>query len=280
MVEFYRPSTLQDALKIRAGEKTVVFAGGTDLMVRARVWFGVPSRFDLPILYIGNLPELKGITVEGGTVRIRAATSLTDIAEDGRTPEPLRTAILSMAAPAIRNMGTIGGNICNASPAGDTLPVLYAFDAVLTLQSADSQREVLISEFITGPGKTVLRDDEILTEIRFDVPDYDVFVFRKVGTRKANALSKLSFFGMLHFDGDVVGDFRASFGAVAPTVVRSRELEERIIGLSRNDAKSRIDELLAGYSELIRPIDDQRSTAFYRKNVSLRLLKHFMEENL
>ncbi len=280
MVNFYIPETLQQALEIRGKEKAIVFAGGTDLMVRARVWFGVPSRFDKPVVYIGKLKELKGVSMEDGVVRIKAATSLTDLLDDPIVPQPLKDAVSSMAAPAIRNMGTIGGNICNASPAGDTLPVLYTMDAVLTLQSASSTREVPINEFILGPGKTAIQDDEILTEISFKVPKFDVYTFRKVGTRKANALSKLSFMGMLAFDGDRVADFRAAFGAVAPTVVRSRDLELKIIGKSKDEAVSMLPELLEDYSELIRPIDDQRSTAFYRKNVSLRLLEHFLKKHL
>ncbi len=280
MVAFYRPSNLREALEIRARERTIVFAGGTDLMVRARVWFGVPSRFPAPILYIGKLQELKGISVDGNIVSIKAATSLTDILNDERVPKPLRDAVASMAAPAIRNMGTIGGNICNASPAGDTLPVLYGLDAVLTLQSAGGTREIPIDQFIIGPGRTVLQDDEILTEIRFSVPDHDFYTFRKVGTRQANALSKVSFFGMLKMDGDVVKDFRAAFGAVAPTVVRDRKIEEMLIGKSRAEAVASLNDVLDAYSELIRPIDDQRSTAFYRKHVALRMLKHFVEESL
>ncbi len=280
MVNFYIPETLQQALEIRGKEKAIVFAGGTDLMVRARVWFGVPSNFDKPVVYIGKLKELKGVSMQDGVIHIKAATSLTDLLDDPLVPQPLKDAISSMAAPAIRNMGTIGGNICNASPAGDTLPVLYTMDAVLTLRSVSSTREVPIDEFILGPGKTAIRDDEILTEISFKVPQFDVYTFRKVGTRKANALSKLSFMGMLAFDGDRVADFRAAFGAVAPTVVRSRDAELKIIGKTRDEVVSVIPELLGDYSKLIRPIDDQRSTAFYRKNVSLRLLEHFLNTHL
>ncbi len=280
MVDFYIPGTLDEALEIRADKKTIVFAGGTDLMVRARVWFGVPSKFDLPVLYIGKLEELKGVSVDGRSIRIGAGTRLSDIAANPDVPEPLRVAVLSMAAPAIRNMGTIGGNICNASPAGDTLPVLYAFDAVLELRSLKGTRELPIRDFITGPGKTALRGDEILTAITFDTPEFDVYEYRKVGTRKANALSKLSFFGLLAFDGNTVADFRAAFGAVAPTVVRQRFIEQKLVGLRREEAHEVIGDVVESYADFINPIDDQRSTAFYRKQVSLRLLRHFLERNI
>jgi CO/xanthine dehydrogenase FAD-binding subunit len=157
---------------------------------------------------------------------------------------------------------------------------LYVLDAQLVLESTDGARTVAIEEFITGPGRTDLGAAELLTDIIIPEPRNNVQLFKKVGTRKANALSKLA----LAADGRVVNgtveQVRMAVNAVAPTVVRSRELEERITNLSAAEARGKIDELLEGYAELIRPIDDQRSNARYRKRVALNLLRHFLSEHL
>lgn len=273
------PNTLNEALNAMSKEKLIPIAGGTDLMVRYKRWKNLPPELPYPPLFISHLKELKGIERDGDEIIIKSGTSLRDIEKSHIVPSILKKAVSEMAAPAIRNMGTIGGNIQNASPAGDTLPPLYVLDAKVVLLSKDERRCLYIYDFIKGPGKTERRDDELIYEIRFKIPTHTHEYYRKVGTRKANALSKLSIAAVSEIIEDKVVDFRASFGAVAPTPVRRKEIEEKIKGklLSELDDNF-IEEIINGYAKYITPITDQRSDKEYRKKVSLKLLRDFMNK--
>ncbi len=270
-MEGYRPENLKEALEIKASRSPDILAGGTDFMLKFR------KRAN-DVLFVSHLKELKGIQRKDGYLVIGAATTLNELEASEDIPTIFKDMISKMAAPAIRNVATIGGNICNASPAGDTLLFLYALDAKLVIGSIRGHREVNIENFIKGPGQTDMRKDELLLQIKLPIPlieklhlgKFNVQFYRKVGTRRANALSKLSFLGIAEVS-EGSKDVRIAFGAVAPTVVRSREIEERI-----KDGTT-ADDILGAYSKLITPIDDQRSTAFYRKTVSLRLLGYFLQ---
>ncbi|MCK5761743.1 MAG: FAD binding domain-containing protein, partial [Candidatus Izimaplasma sp.] len=192
------------------------------------------------------------------------------------TPALLVEAIEIMASPAIRNMATIGGNIGNASPAGDSLPVFYVLNALVVLKSVESVREVPIEELITGPGRKAMQKNEMIVEIKVPINGFTATSFNKVGGRKADAISKISFAGVTKIKNNLVQDFRVAFGAVGPTVVRKTNLEANIIGLTVEDLKLNIQEILNEYSEYIRPIDDQRSNKEYRKTVAVNLLKSFI----
>lgn len=278
MVEAYSPKSLQEAYAIRSKTHAVPFAGGTDLMVRYRNRAGVLPEFPWPVLYLNGLDELKGITVEKDRLIIKAGTTLTDIEQEPLVPALLRRAVSQMAAPALRNLGTLAGNVCNASPAGDALCALYALEADVELSSARASRIMPISEFVLGPGKTALADDEILTAVLLEQRSFNMMFYRKVGTRKANALSKLSVCGLAELKNGRIDDFRIAFGAVGPTVVRSRETEKLIIGSSAGDIRTQLPTWKADYDACITPIDDQRSTAGYRKEVALRLFTQCMEQ--
>jgi len=282
VVTAYRPATLAEALRIRAAERAIPMAGGTDLMVKHRRHAGLAPKFERPILFLGHLDELRYVRrhEEGELpgLEIGAATTLTDLLMAAETPAALRQAIAEMAAPAIRNAATLAGNVCNASPAGDTLPALYCFDAQVVLARSGGERRLDIARFIRGPGQTDLGDDELVRAVVLPLVPFDRMLYRKVGTRRANALSKLSFLGLARLDGDIVRDMRCAFGAVAPTVVRCRALEARCINLPRQALAAQRADLLAGYAELIVPIRDQRSSAEYRRAVALRLLSQFLSD--
>lgn len=277
MVETYHPKTLEEALIIRSNTNSIPFAGGTDLMVRKRNWSGTTPKFEGPVIFIGNLDELKKIERDGNTLRIGAAVNLSELLKDERVPEVLKLAVREMASPAVRNMGTIGGNICNASPAGDTLPVLYCLGASVILRNKVAVREMPVHSFIKGPGKTALNTDEILTGIVIPSDAFNKVFYRKVGTRKADALSKLSFVGLARISDDVLEDVRIAFGAVAPTVVRVEEVEGKIRGKDLGKVSELVSDIVRSYESFIKPIDDQRSRADYRKTVSLRLVEHFLK---
>ena len=274
----YRPETLTEALRIRRETGAVPFAGGTDLMVKHKRWTGLPPGFPRDVLFLSHLKELKGLEVREKTLVIGAGVTLAELARCPETPPLLREAVLSIAAPAIRNIATLAGNVCNASPAGDGTCALYALDASVEVRSLEGPREIPVTQFITGPGRTLLNEDELVVAIRVPLRPANVHLFRKVGTRKANALAKLSFAAVGEIKDGIANALSFSFGAVGPTVVRSTELEKRMAGRSLPELKGMIPSLLNDYGALIVPIDDQRSTAAYRKQVVLNLLENFLRE--
>jgi len=278
MVTASRPQSFAQALHIRSEARVIPLAGGTDLMVKHRRPFGLAPEFAHPILFLGHLPELRHISTDGKALVIGSGVTFSDLLAHEQVPGALKQSVAAIASPAIRNVATLGGNICNASPAGDTLPALYGLDATLVLARVGGERWVGIERFILGPGKTDLRDDELLQAVILPLEHFDLAFFRKVGTRKANALSKISFLGLGRIDGGQISDLRVAFGAVAPTVVRSRGLESECVRLDRAGLIARLPRLLEEYARLIVPIDDQRSTAEYRKAVSLRFLARFLAE--
>jgi CO/xanthine dehydrogenase FAD-binding subunit len=277
MVEGFRPADLREALEFRSQHPSIPIAGGTDLMVQKARGFGLKPDFNKPLLFIGHLPDLQQIIVENRQVHIGAGVLLSDLIKSDKIPAVFKGAISLMASPPSRNIATIGGNICNASPAGDTLPYLYAVDAKLVLKSSQAERKIPVGAFITDPGKTDLASDEILTEIIIPGKKFGVSYYRKVGTRKGMSLSKASFTGLADIENSNITDIRIAFGSVAPTIVRSRKIEASIIGKPVSAIKSAIPEILKKYAPLIRPIDDARSSAVYRKQVSLRLLEDFLK---
>ncbi len=280
MVESYRPRTLEEALSLRKEHDLIPFAGGTDLMVKYQSWRGTLPRFPKDVLFLNHLEELKGIEVKGEDLVIGAGVTLSEVADYSGTPKVLKDAVLSIAAPGIRNIATLAGNLCNASPAGDSICALYALDASVIAESSGGKREISVLEFITGPGRTSLGNDELVTAVKVPLKKAGIQVFRKVGTRKANALSKLSFSAVCEVKGGVVDGIAVAFGAVGPTVVRSVELEKKLTGKKISEIEAEAGGIISDYSAMIVPIDDQRSTAEYRKRVALNLLENFIKDEL
>lgn len=278
MVNCLVPSTLKEALEFIKNEDAYIFAGGTDLMVKKKNWSGVVPKFDKSVVFVNKLKELREIKLEEDYLMIGSACTFNELAESDKVPAYLKEVSLNIASPAIRNIATIGGNICNASPAADILPPLYAVRAEVVLESIDGSRRLPIEKFILGPGKTAMGQEEILREVVVPVKKYSSYFYKKVGTRKSTALSKLSFFGLINMQGDTIEHIGIAIGAVAPTVVVSRELESSIKGLNIKKLANIKNSVLEGYSKLIKPIDDQRSTAEYRKQVAVNLLEDFLNK--
>ncbi len=280
MVDTYRPATLAEALELRKQYDLIPFAGGTDLMVKNMSWSGTLPKFSKDVIFLSQLKELKTIEKKGESLVIGSGVTLSEVTGYPGVPDVLRDSVLSIAAPGIRNIATLAGNLCNASPAGDSICALYALDASVLLKSTDAEREVPVAEFITGPGRTVLKRNELVTAVVVPLKKANISVFKKVGTRKANALSKLSFTAVAEIKGVSIDGLSIAFGAVGPTVVRSVELEKKLTGKKLADIKTMADEIVQDYSTMIIPIDDQRSTAEYRKQVALNLLKNFLNNEL
>ena len=274
-VDGYLPKTINGALQILNSENVIVYAGGTDLMVRYKNETSLLPKFDKNILYIGQIDELKKVYENNEEIVIGAGCTLASLLRNEHVPEILKKAIRGAASPAIRNMGTIGGNICNASPAGDTLPVLYSLNSRCSVISEGLERTINIEDFIYGPRRTVLEKNEMLKSITIPKENFNIVHYEKVGARKASAISKLSFAGLCNVENGRVQNLRISFGAVGATVVRLKEAENLIIGREINTLDKFIKEAIELYDKNINPIDDQRSTAQYRKMVVMNLIKYF-----
>jgi xanthine dehydrogenase FAD-binding subunit len=277
-VAAYRFDRLDQTLIQLNREDCAIIAGGTDVMVLHKSGRGVPLKLPKPIVFIEHLSELKQVYQNHKDLHIGACCTYTELLEHPLIPMPLKNAIKTIAAPAIRNRGTLGGNICNASPAGDTLPLLYVYNAKLLLRSVNGDRIVAISDFIQGPRRVGRDPNEILAEIILPsvLEEGSHVVFEKVGNRNADAIAKVGFAGYIRINGARIDDVRFAFGAVGPTMVRSIDIEKKLVGKTIPLADADIAQVMAAFNQIIRPIDDQRSTATYRKTVALNLLRYFL----
>lgn len=277
MVNHIIPRSLQEALNYLATNQYQVIAGGTDLMIHNRSWAETPTNFHKSMLYISQLEELNYIKWDDENLYIGATTPLEVILRHSKTPTLLKEVIGEMASPAIRNVGTLAGNIANASPAGDSLIVLYLLGASIVLTSKLCDEVILVKDFITGPKQTKLEPSFMIKEIIVPRVTFTKSKFVKVGGRLADAISKVSFVaGAIIKDSSIV-DIRIAFGAVAKTVVRQKDLESILIGKKVEVVSQMIPLLVEQYSEFINPIDDQRSNKRYRKTVALQLLIEFLQ---
>lgn len=276
MAIVYRPVSLWEALRVRSREHAQVVAGGTDWMLRrARSLAG-----DQPVLYVGRVKELQGIVLRGDTLCIGAACTLTDLLLSPLLPDCLKQPLAQMASPAIRNVATIGGNLCNASPAADAMPMLYALDAVLWLQSEGGGEMVPVQDFVLAPGRTGLGEGQLLTQIHVPLQRDWHCTYRKVGMRRANSLSKISFYALADRSPKGPVDVRIAFGAVAPCVVRNRKIEQEILSGAQPLSEDHLQRIITQYDKLLQPIDDARSSRVYRREISLRLLKQYLREEM
>jgi len=274
----YRFNQLDQTLIQLNKENCAIIAGGTDVMVMYKSRRGVPPKIPKPIVFIDHLSELKRVYQNQKDLHIGACCTYSELLKNPLIPSPLKKAIRTIAAPAIRNRGTLGGNVCNASPAGDTLPLLYVYNAKLILRSVHGDRIVAISDFIQGVRRIQREPNEILAEIILPsvVEEGAHVVFEKVGNRNADAIAKVGFAGYIRLNGAVIEDIRFTFGAVGPTMVRSIDIEKKLIGKNTPLTDTDKAQVVAAFDKIIKPIDDQRSTAIYRKTVALNLLRHFL----
>ncbi|MEH7479571.1 FAD binding domain-containing protein [Neobacillus drentensis] len=274
----YRFDRLDQTLSQLNREECVIMAGGTDVMVLHKSGRGVPLKLPKPLVFIDHLSELKQVYQNHKDLHIGACCTYSELLEHPLIPIPLKNAIKTIAAPAIRNRGTLGGNICNASPAGDTLPLLYVYNAKLLLRSVNGDRVVAISDFIQGPRRVQRYQNEILVEVILPsiLEEGAHVVFEKVGNRNADAIAKVGFAGYIRINDARIEDVRFAFGAVGPTMVRSIDIEKKLVGKSIPLANADIAQVVEAFDKIIRPIDDQRSTATYRKTVALNLLRYFL----
>ena len=269
---------LSSALEMLSREPEVwrPFAGGTDLMVLLEAG-KLPHK---NYLNIWNLNELRGIEVTASHVTLGALTTYTEVQQEQVLQKEfpmLCQAASETGGLAIQNRGTLGGNIVNGSPAADSPPALLVYDAEVELVSLKGARWVPYHQFHTGYKQMMIAPDELLMRIRLPRSTEKLqHYYRKVGTRKAQAISKVCFAGVARVSGKRIEDLRIAFGSIAPVPLRCVQTENALRGHELNKATiDRAREVLA--NEIV-PIDDIRSTSNYRHQVSLNLLEDFLQK--
>jgi len=265
-MEFLQPPAWREALEARAAHPDALpIWGGTDVMVELNFARKRPAA----LLDLTNVPELSRWHAEDGGVRIGAGVTYARIIRElGDRMPGLAMASRTVGSPQIRNRGTIGGNLGSSSPAGDALPPLYAVGAVVELASARGERRVPIDEFIVGPKRNVLADDELIAAVWVPERADAAQQFAKVGTRNAMVIAVCSFAISLDDEARTVG---TCLGSAAPTPRRAHEAEQFVAQELDWAGRAAIDDgVLQRFGELVAeaaaPIDDQRGSAAYRRH--------------
>ena len=269
MVNGYMPVSLKEALELRAAHDVIPYGGGTDLMIKAAK--------DVSYLFVNRVPEMKQIIDDGECLRIGASCTFTEVLASPLVPRLMKEAVSRIAAPAIRNAGTMAGNIGNGSAKADSVLIDFAAGARLRLASVHGERIVPIEKFYKGRKQLDLAKDELIVEILLPREGLDNYFYQKVGARNALAISRLSFAGVLHMEGDKISEIAVAFGAVAGTVLRFREIEKRWTGKTLAEAHADRAGFVAAYEQAIQPTRG-RVSAEYRKQVCLNLLNAFLDD--
>ncbi len=271
----HTPGSLAEALAFRAQHADwTVLAGGTDLMVPFAAGRLAASRF----LNLWGLKELRGIEVSPEAVSFGALTTYREIALHPVVRKELPNLVRSAQATGaltIQSRGTLGGNLVNGSPAADTPPSLLAYGAEVELRSHQGARWVDYADFHTGYKTTLLGRDELLTRIRVPRPRVDGYhYFRKVGTRKAQAIAKVSLAGWIRTEQGRIAELCLGLGSVAPFPLRAKRAEAALTGAALDSLP--LAEAQEALQRDIAPIDDLRSSARYRRRVAENLLEEML----
>jgi len=277
--DYCAPKRLEEALDIFAeyGERARALAGGTDLIL-----FMEKGRLkpDL-VVEIPFCPPFIGVEITNTHIRIGSRTTMRELETSSLVREKvpvLADAASKVGSLQIRNLATIGGNICTASPAGDTLPALLVLDASVRLVSKGGERMIPLREFFLGPGETVRQPDELLTEVILPLPHHrSGCSFYKLSVRRYMDIAIVNVAALVTVNEDgFITDAKIALGSVAPTPIRAYEAEERLKGNNLNDIL--LDEVGKLAQDASSPITDQRGTAEYRRIMVYRLTKRVVKE--
>ncbi len=274
----HSPATLAEVYSVLAerGRSVKIIAGGTDLMVLINARLLDAAEF----LDIWRVDELRGISDDGDAVRMGALSTYTELIHSPLVQKYVPVMVdasRTIGAIQIQNRGTIGGNIVNASPAGDSLPVLGACAAEIEIGSLRGTRRVSFNQFYTGYRETVLEPDEIVLSARVPkLKEGERDFFCKVGTRRAQAISKVVMAARAAMSGERIESIAISVGSVAPTVVRAPETEELL--MSAPLTPQLIEQAREMIAREVAPITDLRSTEHYRRTVTGNVLAKFLRQ--
>jgi len=268
-MNYLRPKSLDECLgflRSEGGNSPILLAGGTDLMPRYERGRALPGT----LIDLKHIDELRGITTADDSIRIGSMTTIQEIQDHGIIRESftaLQESATDFAGAQIRHRGTIGGNIINASPAGDLLPPLYAFNASLECQGVEGERMVPLREFIRGPGQTRLKQGELLIAVHLELTNcHSRFI--KIGLREAMAISVVNLAILRSDDTSDPDELIVAAGAVAPTVVVLNEFGSAYLAGNRD-----WDGLSGLIDKQIAPIDDVRASASYRRKVLKNMIR-------
>jgi xanthine dehydrogenase small subunit len=278
-LEVARPRNLREALGImrtaEGGERPIPIAGGTDLLVYLNAGTQQGARF----MDLWPLDELRGIRAGVKSFTLGALTTFSEMREHAalaRQFPALIAAAGEVGGRQIQNRATIAGNIANASPAADSLPSLMALEAVVHARSSDAARAIPIDGLYRGYRALDLGPDELITAVELPIaPSRSVQFFRKVGTRRAQSISKMVMAGVIRFGRDGrIDHLRIALGSVAPVTLRARATEASLLGVSPSPVASH--RARAALMDDIAPIDDIRSDREYRRTVAGNVLEQFL----
>jgi len=291
------PESLEEALAMRKDPELIPYTGGTDLMVKTDLLAGDEGA---KYLFLHKVPEMKQITEDGEYIRFGASCTFAEVIENPLSPKILKEACLRIAAPAIRNAGSLGGNIGNGSPKADSALIFMVTDSNLRLACASGERILPIRDFYLGRKKLALAPDELIVEILMPRHGLGNYYYEKVGARNALSIARLSFAGIMDIDVEAAGfrgpDERSdtasvgngenrvikncaiAFGAVSDVIIRREDIDQMLIGKTIREAKALKDAFIGAYDKAIVPIRG-RVGVEYRKDVCMNLLRDFLQAN-
>ena len=270
MVKYYYPENLEDALKAMQGGKYRPYAGGTDI--------NTSGMDPTDLLFIGKLSELREIRDDGQYIRIGAAVTYSEAVKSSLIPEIMKTAIYKVAGPAVRNYGTFGGNLANASGKADSALVDLVLDAKIRVCSASGERIIDAVNFYLGRRKVDLHPDELICEILIPKRDYHInYFYDKVSVRSSIAISNISIASIWKIENNRIRELSIGIGSATDYPVRCSDIEQMLVGKTLEEVEREREEILARFViDLDLPLD--RTDVSYRKQVCYRLLNYLLYE--
>lgn len=270
MVNYLVPVNLEEALRCMADGNYVPYAGGTDL--------NTSGREGLDLLFIGKLPELKGIRSDGEYLRIGAAVTYSEAEDSPLIPDIMKTAIHKVAGPAVRNYGTFGGNLANASGKADSALVNMVLDAKLRIRSMRGERIADVVNFYRGRKDVDLARDELICEILIPERKYqENYFYDKVSVRSSVAISNITVAAVWETEKEVIRNLAIGVGSATDVPVRCTDMEQVLIGKTFSEVERDREEILAGFVDTIEMSPD-RTDIQYRRQVCYRLLNYLLYE--
>jgi len=275
--QFFKPKNLNEAILLLSDlqdKNVMILSGGTDFIPK---WKDGIIKPDF-VVEIFGIDDLKEVNIGEQEIFIGSAVTFSEMLESEtlkKNVPVLIEAVSKIGSPQIRSRATIGGNVANASPAGDSIPPLYVLDAKVSIASNSSERIISIEDFFIGPGKSVLNKAEIIKGFFVrKMTEKEKGRFLKIGQRYAMAISKVSVTALWELDSDKIKKIKIAYGAVSPTVIRAYKTEEFLSG--KEISGDVIKEAMKIVSEEVFPITDIRSTKEYRREVAGILLKRVL----
>ena len=277
-VEYFLPGSVEEATRLKQhyGDESRFIAGGTDLLLSMERENNHPCA----LIDLTRIPSLRIFEINGNHLVIGAAVTFSELLASISFTSSLpflAQAIRSIGGVQVRNIATLVGNVVNASPAGDTLPVLFTLNARVHIDGPDNERSMPIDDFVLDVGQTALVPAELVTHVTFERPDHEwIGSYQKLGLRKAMAISVANVAVLLNIENGLPVEARIALGAVAPTVIRASEAEEVLVGNALDEHK--IDEVATLVMRAAHPIDDIRGSAKYRRMVVGGLLRRALRD--